>query len=79
MTVRMQLAHRLAVLQVLRKVLLHVGWLLLHALHHVGVGLLMRPLGKLMRRLSKLGMKLLPLGSALLLLLQLLPLLLMER
>ena len=34
-------AHSIAVLQVLRKVVLQVRRLLLHALHHAGVGLLM--------------------------------------
>lgn len=57
--------HGITVLQVLRKVVLEVGRLLVHA----GVGLLMR-------RLGKLRVKLLPLRGALL---RPLPLLLLER
>ena len=61
-------AHSIAVLQVLRKVVLQVGRLLVHVLHNAGVELLMW-------RLWKLRVKLLPLSTTLL---RLLPLLLLQ-
>ena len=62
-------SHGITVVQMLDKMVLQVARLLLHALHHAGVGLLVL-------RLGQLRVKLLPLRGALL---RLLPLLLLQR